>query len=154
MAKRPRWLPASQAGGALGLSKSAVYGRVQAGTLEAKKRNGRMVVRLPDPEPVIFEGTIDVYEVATMIGVHRNTVRVIVDRGELLMIRRGREIRFRPADIEAYIESCRVDPGTLSWARQYMDPETGRWRFPAPAEWRTERCGKGSLAGALAALAV
>lgn len=114
---RSPWVPAPQAAELLGLSKSAVYGRVQAGTLEAKKRDGRLLVRLPDPpaDPVDFEGTIDIYEVAILLDMHHHTARRIVDRGELPMLRRGREIRFRREDVEVYIERRRVKPGDLAW---------------------------------------
>ena len=39
--------------------------------------------------------------------------RAEVDDGQLPAYRFGRVIRVRPEDVEAFIESCRIAPGTL-----------------------------------------
>ena len=111
------WEPVPQEAARLRISKSAVYDRVRAGTLEAKQRDGRLVVRLPDPpaDSAHFEATIDIHAVAARLCLHPNTARSIAERGELPMLRRGREVRFRPEDVDAYIESRRIRPGDLAW---------------------------------------
>ncbi len=38
----------------------------------------------------------------------------IIDRGELPAHKFGRVIRLQRADVDAYLERCRVEPGTLS----------------------------------------
>lgn len=43
-------------------------------------------------------------DVAAILGVHRNTVHRLVSRGELRQIRVGRLARFRPVDVERYLE--------------------------------------------------
>lgn len=41
------------------------------------------------------------------------TVPRFIGRGELTAYRFGRVIRIRESDLEAFIESCRIEPGTL-----------------------------------------
>lgn len=43
-------------------------------------------------------------EVARRLGIHVETVRLLVGRGELPAVRVGRIFRFDPADVRAYIE--------------------------------------------------
>lgn len=43
-------------------------------------------------------------DVSRILGVHRNTVRRLVRRGQLRAIHVGRLPRFRPEDLDAYLE--------------------------------------------------
>ncbi len=44
-------------------------------------------------------------------GVHRNTIQNLVRRGELRAVRIGRRVRFRPEDVNDYLEQTRVTSG-------------------------------------------
>ena len=55
-------------------------------------------------------------ETARRLGVTLRTVHGFIDRGELSAFRMGRVIRVRVVDLEAFIEGCRIDPGTLGRA--------------------------------------
>lgn len=46
-------------------------------------------------------------EVCDRLKVSMSTVRRLIDRGELVAVRVGRNLRVRPADLEAYIEKSR-----------------------------------------------
>ena len=52
-------------------------------------------------------------EAARRLGVTPRTVYCFIDRGELAVFRMGRVIRVREHDLEAFIEACRIEPGTL-----------------------------------------
>lgn len=47
---------------------------------------------------------LSIREVANVLGVHRNTVHRLVNAGELHPVRIGRLPRFRPGDVEAFLE--------------------------------------------------
>lgn len=49
-------------------------------------------------------------EVATLLGVTEQTVRGHVRSGRLVAVQIGRVLRFRPSDVEAYLEACTVRP--------------------------------------------
>jgi excisionase family DNA binding protein len=50
-------------------------------------------------------------ELAAEWGVRRNTIHALVRRGELHAVRVGNRIRFRPEDVDAYLEACEVAAG-------------------------------------------
>ena len=52
-------------------------------------------------------------EAARRLGVKPRTLYGFVDRGELPAYRFGRVIRIRVDDLAAFIESSRIEPGTL-----------------------------------------
>jgi excisionase family DNA binding protein len=52
-------------------------------------------------------------EAARRLGVRPRTVYGFINRGELPAFRIGRVIRVRESDLAAFIESCRIAPGTL-----------------------------------------
>jgi excisionase family DNA binding protein len=61
----------------------------------------------PDPAAPYW----DVREVAAELGLRPTTVYDVIASGRLVCYRfgpRGGRIRVRPADVEAYVESCRV----------------------------------------------
>ena len=53
-------------------------------------------------------------EAAQMMGVGTRTLYKLIDAGEIPAYQFGRVFRLRRADIAAYIEAHRVQPGTLS----------------------------------------
>lgn len=51
------------------------------------------------------------FEAAAFIQVSPNTLRKYVRRGLIPSARDGRAFRVRRADLEAFIERCRIEPG-------------------------------------------
>jgi excisionase family DNA binding protein len=58
-------------------------------------------------------------EAARRLGITARTLYRFIDEGDLPAYRFGRVIRLKPADIDAYVESCRIEPGTL----EHLYPE-------------------------------
>jgi len=56
---------------------------------------------------------------AKRLGVTTRTLYRFVDDGDLPAYRFGRVIRLKAADVETYIEACRIEPGTL----EHLHPE-------------------------------
>ena len=52
-------------------------------------------------------------EAARILGVTPRTLYRFIDNGELPAYRFGRVIRLRDTEVEAFIEACRIAPGTL-----------------------------------------
>jgi excisionase family DNA binding protein len=52
-------------------------------------------------------------EAARRIGVTARTIYSFINDGSLPGYRLGRVIRIREADLAAFIESCRITPGSL-----------------------------------------
>ncbi|MGY9074242.1 MAG: helix-turn-helix domain-containing protein [Acidimicrobiales bacterium] len=52
-------------------------------------------------------------EAARRLGITPRTLYRFVDMGELTAYRFGRVIRLQQTDVDAYIETCKVEPGTL-----------------------------------------
>ncbi len=71
---------------------------------------------------------LDIEAAATCLGVSVSTVRRLVRSGDLPAFRVGRQLRFRPEDIDAYIESKRIFPrgGSPRDARDERVQETVR----------------------------
>ncbi|MEZ5243917.1 MAG: helix-turn-helix domain-containing protein [Acidimicrobiales bacterium] len=57
---------------------------------------------------------------AERLGITARTLYRFIDEGQLPAFRFGRVIRLKKADVDAYIESCRVEPGSMS----HLYPET------------------------------
>lgn len=49
-----------------------------------------------------------------MLGITTRTLYRLVDKGELPAYRLGRVIRLRRGEVEAFVESSRIEPGSLS----------------------------------------
>lgn len=62
-------------------------------------------------------------EAAARLGVTTRTLYRFIDEGDLVAYRFGRVIRLQQSDVDKYIESCRIEPGTL----EHLYPE------PAPS---------------------
>ena len=52
-------------------------------------------------------------EAARRLGITPRTLYRFIDNGDLPAYRMGRVIRLQQSDVDAYIEKCRVEPGTL-----------------------------------------
>ncbi len=59
---------------------------------------------------------------AKRLGVTARTLYRFIDEDGLPAYRFGRVIRLKRADVDAYIESCRIQPGSL----EHLYPEPGR----------------------------
>jgi excisionase family DNA binding protein len=56
---------------------------------------------------------------AQRLGVTPRTLYRFIDEGQLPGYRMGRVIRLKQADVDAYVERCRIEPGTL----EHLYPE-------------------------------
>lgn len=65
---------------------------------------------------------INTDEAARHLGITTRTLYRFIDKGELPAYRFGRVFRLKRDEVEAFIESCRVEPGTLS--HLYPDPSS------------------------------
>jgi excisionase family DNA binding protein len=69
------------------------------------------------PSEIKWLGT---QEAARMLGVTPRTLYRFIDEGSLAAYKFGRVIRLKAADVEAFIESARIQPGTL----EHLYPES------------------------------
>jgi len=53
-------------------------------------------------------------EAAERLGVTSRTVYRFIDEGGLVAYKFGRVIRVKEADLEGFVEACRVEPGSIS----------------------------------------
>jgi excisionase family DNA binding protein len=59
-------------------------------------------------------------DAAKRLGITTRTLYRFLDEGELPGYRFGRVIRLQQTDVDAYIEKCRIEPGTM--AHLYPEP--------------------------------
>ena len=59
-------------------------------------------------------------DAAKRLGITTRTLYRFLDEGELLGYRFGRVIRLQQTDVDAYIEKCRIEPGSMA----HLYPET------------------------------
>ena len=62
-------------------------------------------------------GTVDwlsTADAAKALGITPRTLYRFIDQGDLAGYRFGRVIRVKRADVDAFIESSRIEPGTLA----------------------------------------
>lgn len=59
---------------------------------------------------------------ADRLGVTARTLYRFIDEDDLPAYRFGRVIRLKRSDVDAYIESCRIAPGSL----EHLYPEPGQ----------------------------
>lgn len=64
-------------------------------------------------------------EAAERLGITPRTLYKLADEGQLPMYKLGRVFRLRESDVEAFLESNRVQPGTLSHLYPEARPSTG-----------------------------
>jgi excisionase family DNA binding protein len=70
-----------------------------------------------DDEGIEWLGTTDAAE---RLGVTARTLYRFIDEGHLPGYRFGRVIRLKRSDVDRYIESCLIEPGTL----EHLYPES------------------------------
>lgn len=58
---------------------------------------------------------------AKRLGITTRTLYRFIDGDDLPAYRFGRVIRLKQADVDAFIESCRIEPGSL----EHLYPEPG-----------------------------
>lgn len=58
-------------------------------------------------------------EAAKRLGITSRTLYRFIDQGELPAYRFGRVIRLKRDEVDSFIESCRIEPGTL----EHLYPE-------------------------------
>ncbi len=58
---------------------------------------------------------------ARRLGVTPRTLYRFIDQGELPAYRMGRVIRLKSSEVDAFIESTRIEPGTL----EHLYPDSG-----------------------------
>jgi len=59
-------------------------------------------------------------ESARRLGITPRTLYRFIDEGQLPAYRFGRVIRLKEDEVDAFIEACRIEPGTL----EHLYPET------------------------------
>jgi excisionase family DNA binding protein len=58
-------------------------------------------------------------EAARRLGITARTLYRFIDEGQVPAYRFGRVIRLKEAEVDAFIENCRIEPGTL----EHLYPE-------------------------------
>ena len=58
-------------------------------------------------------------EAAKSLGITPRTLYRFIDEGQLPAYRFGRVIRLKAAEVEAFVDDCRIEPGTL----EHLYPE-------------------------------
>ncbi|HEX8582665.1 MAG TPA: helix-turn-helix domain-containing protein [Acidimicrobiales bacterium] len=79
--------------------------------------------------PIVWLSTA---EAAHRLGITSRTLYRFIDEGQLPAYRFGRVIRLKESEVDEFIESCRIQPGTL----EHLYPETvgGRPAERVPGE--------------------
>lgn len=77
----------------------------------------------PEATPTEWLGTT---AAAKRLGITTRTLYRFIDEGFIAAYRMGRVIRVKSQDVDAYIEACRIEPGTIS----HLYPEVA----PKPPE--------------------
>ena len=62
-------------------------------------------------------------ETARRLGVTARTLYRFIDEGQLPAYRMGRVIRLKASEVDEFIESCRIEPGTLDSAPSRVGDE-------------------------------
>lgn len=56
------------------------------------------------------EDLLDVASAARRLGLRRSTIYALTHRKAIKFVKLGRSVRFRPADLDAYVEAHVVEP--------------------------------------------
>ncbi len=65
---------------------------------------------------------------AKRLGITPRTLYRFIDEGQVPAYRFGRVIRLKTVDVDAYIEACLIEPGTMA----HLYPETAGSAAPNP----------------------
>ena len=60
-------------------------------------------------------------DAASRLGITARTLYRFIDEGQLPAYRFGRVIRLKADEVDAFIETCRIEPGTL----EHLYPDSG-----------------------------
>jgi excisionase family DNA binding protein len=71
----------------------------------------------PDTDNIRWLSTA---EAANRLGITPRTLYRFIDEGQLPAYRFGRVIRLKTFEVDAFIENCRIEPGTL----EHLYPES------------------------------
>ena len=66
-------------------------------------------------------GWVGTQEAAERLGITLRTLYRFLDEGQIPAYKMGRVIRIKEADLDAFVEASRIEPGTLS----HLYPERG-----------------------------
>ena len=97
-------------------SDSLAVARAECTENVAKETRGCSLLDVSTSEP---EGTADsiqwlsTAEAANRLGITPRTLYRFIDEGQLAAYRFGRVIRLKTSDVDAFIDACRIEPGTL-----------------------------------------
>lgn len=81
-----------------------------------------------DRRPILYTGTrsnpdelvwLSTGDAAKRLGITPRTLYRFIDEGQVAAYRFGRVIRLKQHEVDAFIESCRIEPGTL----EHLYPE-------------------------------
>lgn len=81
----------------------------------------------PDREPEAIRW-LSTAEAANRLGITPRTLYRFIDEGQVPAYRMGRVIRLKSHEVDAFIESCRIEPGTL----EHLYPDSAD-RSPEPS---------------------
>ena len=73
-------------------------------------------------EPEATDGWLSTQAAARRLGVTPRTLYRFIDHGDLPAYRMGRVIRLKASEVDAFIESTRIQPGTL----EHLYPDAKR----------------------------
>ena len=76
----------------------------------------------PEREQIEWLGTT---AAARRLGITTRTLYRFIDEGYIAAYRMGRVIRVKGDDIDSYIETCRIEPGTISHLYPEVAPRSG-----------------------------
>ena len=75
---------------------------------------------MPDVSPSDDLEWLSTPAAAKRLGITSRTLYRFIDEGQLPAFKFGRVIRLKKVDVDAYIESCRVEPGSMA----HLYPDT------------------------------
>lgn len=64
--------------------------------------------------PVAGDGWLSTNEAARRLGINTRTLYRLIDEGALTGYKIGRVIRIKEEDVEAFLDSSRIAPGSLA----------------------------------------
>lgn len=87
-----------------------------AETTPAPVARASVPARVESEEPAVSTGPewLGTTEAARRLGITTRTLYRFIDQGKLAAYRFGRVIRLKQGDVDTYIESCRIAPGTIA----------------------------------------
>ncbi|MDP9388529.1 MAG: helix-turn-helix domain-containing protein [Actinomycetota bacterium] len=124
------WVLPPVAAERLHLAPTSVGSMIRRGHLQARKdERGRWLVRLPILSAIADEaparGTLSAEEAVAATGVPARVLWTAVYDRRLRVLRGGNELRFDPADVEAWLETHRVTPGRKESRSRSVAADTG-----------------------------